>query len=83
MSGPASKLRLKAGDIFLLITDGFVEFENPKQEEFGRKRLEEAIRTARTQSPDQIIKSLYQAVLKFSSGTKQMDDLTAVVIKRV
>ena len=83
VSGPAWKLQLKEGDIFLLITDGFVEFENPKQEEFGRKRLEEAIRTARTQSPDQIIKSLYQAVLEFSNGTKQMDDLTAVVIKRV
>jgi len=83
VSGPASKLQLKTGDIFLLITDGFVEFENPKQEEFGRRRLEEALRAARTQSPDQIIKSLYQAVLAFSNGTKQMDDLTAVVIKRV
>jgi len=31
----------------------------------------------------QIITNLYDAVAKFSSGTKQQDDLTAVVIKRV
>jgi serine phosphatase RsbU (regulator of sigma subunit) len=83
VSGPSSKLELRVGDIFLLITDGFVEFENPKQEEFGKKRLEQTIRSARTQSPEQIIKSLYEAVLAFSNGTRQMDDLTAVVIKRV
>jgi serine phosphatase RsbU (regulator of sigma subunit) len=33
--------------------------------------------------PELIIKSLYDAVLAFSHGTKQMDDLTAVLIKRV
>jgi serine phosphatase RsbU (regulator of sigma subunit) len=83
VSGPPTKLDLASGDIFLLITDGFVEFENPTQEEFGKKRLQEAIRAARDQSPELIIKSLYQSVLAFSRGTKQMDDLTAVVIKRV
>jgi serine phosphatase RsbU (regulator of sigma subunit) len=32
--------------------------------------------------PKDIIANLYQAVVKFSNGTKQQDDLTAVVIKR-
>jgi serine phosphatase RsbU (regulator of sigma subunit) len=82
-SGPPTKIQMKQGDIFLLITDGFVEFENPAQEEFGKLRLKEAVRAARALSPEEIIKSLYEAVLAYSSGTRQQDDLTAVFIKRV
>lgn len=83
VSEPPAKMQLQEGDIFLLITDGFVEFENPEQEEFGKLRLEETVRKARTLPPDQIIKALYEAVLAFSNGTRQQDDLTAVLIKRV
>jgi phosphoserine phosphatase RsbU/P len=83
VSGPPAKIRLQTGDIFLLITDGFVEFENSAEEAFGKQRLEQAVRNARALPPDLIIKSLYDAVLAFSHGTKQMDDLTAVLIKRV
>ena len=82
-SGPPTKIQLQQGDIFLLITDGFVEFENSAQEQFGKRRLEEAVRKSRALTPEQIIKSLYDAVLAFSHGTKQLDDLTAVLIKRV
>jgi len=83
VSGPPTKIELQKGDIFLLITDGFVEFENPAQEEFGKERLEAAVRKSRSLPPDQIIKALYEAVIAFSNGTRQADDLTAVLIKRV
>ena len=83
VSGPPTKIQMQKGDIFLLITDGFVEFENPAQEEFGKQRLEGAVRKARVLPPDQIIRALYEAVLAFSNGTRQADDLTAVLIKRV
>ena len=43
-SGPATPLRLEPGDFFLLITDGFVEWANLKEEEFGQARLKHAIR---------------------------------------
>jgi len=33
--------------------------------------------------PEEIIAELYQAVLAFATGTKQKDDLTAVIIKRI
>jgi sigma-B regulation protein RsbU (phosphoserine phosphatase) len=82
VSGPSTKIQLQKGDIFLLITDGFVEFENPMGEAFGKQRLEEAMRKSSALPPEQIIKALYDAVVAFSRGTKQMDDLTAVLIKR-
>ena len=83
ISEPPTKIRLEKDDILLLITDGFVEFENPAQEEFGKRRLEDAVRSSRSSLPDQIIKGLYDAVLVFSNGTPQQDDLTAVLIKRI
>jgi serine phosphatase RsbU (regulator of sigma subunit) len=83
VSEPSTKIRLERDDILLLITDGFVEFENPAQEEFGKQRLKDAVRSSHSLLPDQIIKGLYDAILIFSNGTKQQDDLTAVLIKRI
>jgi serine phosphatase RsbU (regulator of sigma subunit) len=40
------------------------------------------IRTFSHLHPEEIIAELYHAVLAFSGGTRQKDDLTAVLIKR-
>ncbi len=82
-SGAPATLTLLPGDLFLLITDGFVEWENEKGELFGSARLQQAVRASRHSSPNEILKALYDAVVTFSNGTTQQDDLTAVVIKRI
>lgn len=76
-------LRLEPGDMVVLATDGFFEWENAAGEEFGVARLTQAVRDARDLPPEEIIAELYSAVKTFVKGTRQMDDLTAVVIKRV
>jgi phosphoserine phosphatase RsbU/P len=76
-------LEMKPGDIVLLITDGFFEWQNRKEEEFGAERLATVVRKFSDREPEIIIAELYDAVLKFSQGTPQNDDLTAVLIKRV
>jgi serine phosphatase RsbU (regulator of sigma subunit) len=75
-------LNLDCGDMVILATDGFFEWENADGEQFGVKRLIETVRTARHLAPEEIIAELYSAVRSFADGTQQMDDLTAVVIKR-
>jgi len=70
------------GDMLVLVTDGFYEWENPQGEEFGLKRLEQVIRDARDCSADEVITKLRQAVETFCKGTEQKDDLTALVLKR-
>ena len=67
----------------ILPTDGFFEWENEQGEQFGVERMEEVIRASQKLAPPDIIAQLYNAVTKFSQGTKQQDDLTAVVIKRL
>lgn len=76
------RINLKPGDMLLLITDGFFEWENQAGELFGTDRAAEVVRRYSDVEPEVIIAKLYQAVLAFSEGTPQKDDLTAVLIKR-
>ncbi|HEY0726845.1 MAG TPA: PP2C family protein-serine/threonine phosphatase, partial [Pyrinomonadaceae bacterium] len=73
---------LNAGDMLVLVTDGFYEWQNPENEEFGLERLKDTIRQARDCPAEEVITRLYAAVKDFSKGTEQNDDLTAVVLKR-
>ena len=82
-SDPPSRLQLRTGDLVLLATDGFFEWENELGEQFGIARTEEVIRTFRNSNPKDIIARLYESTVRFSNGTKQQDDLTAVIIKRL
>ncbi len=81
-SDPPTHLQLQSGDLVLLATDGFFEWENDAGEAFGIQRTEKVVRSFRDSEPKEIIAELYQTVLKFSNGTRQQDDLTAVIIKR-
>jgi serine phosphatase RsbU (regulator of sigma subunit) len=76
-------LDLDCGDMVVLATDGFFEWENADGEQFGDERMTRTIRESRHLSPEEIIAKLYNAVRGFADGTRQIDDLTAVVIKRV
>ena len=82
-SDPPSRFRLHSGDMVLLATDGFFEWENQHGEQFGVPRTEDVIRASRDQTPSEIIARLYEAVKIFAAGCKQQDDLTAVIIKRL
>jgi len=83
LSDPPNSLDLESGDLLLLATDGFFEWEGPTGKRFGTERLGESLRAARSKSASEIISSLYQEVLRFAAGTRQMDDLTAIVLKRI
>lgn len=76
------KLFMKPGDIVVLITDGFLEWENNYGEQFGTDRVAAIVRQLNEREPEIIIAELYDSVLKFANGTPQQDDLTAVLIKR-
>lgn len=80
---PPAEMTLRTGDLILLATDGFFEWEDAAGEQFGSQRLEAAVRASRHLPPAEMIQKIYQDVLAFAAGTEQKDDLTAVVILRV
>ena len=82
VTDPPQMLELDLGDMLVLATDGFFEWENAQGEQFGVARLEATIRTSRERPASEIIATLYSAVITFSQGTPQKDDLTAIIIKR-
>jgi len=82
LSDPPHTLEMASGDLLLLATDGFFEWENAREEQFGHERLGQTIRASRDKSAAEMISNLHQDVLRFANGTKQMDDLTAIVLKR-
>jgi serine phosphatase RsbU (regulator of sigma subunit) len=82
-SDPPARYQLHSGDMLLLATDGFFEWEDDRGEQFGTERMQQVMRENRDFVPTEIISKLYERVTAFSNGTKQQDDLTAVIIKRV
>jgi serine phosphatase RsbU (regulator of sigma subunit) len=80
--GKGTEASLASGDMLVLTTDGFYEWENPEGEEFGVSRLEAVIRDSRDCAAEEVIARLRSAVERFCRGTEQKDDLTALILKR-
>jgi sigma-B regulation protein RsbU (phosphoserine phosphatase) len=79
----AENLNFEQGDILVLVTDGFLEWTNADDEDFGEDRLKEVVRANRDKSSATIISELHTAVLKFAGSMPQLDDLTALIVKCV
>ncbi len=70
------------GDFAIITTDGFFEAAKADGEQFGMERMMDILRASRDKSAAEMIEDLHQAVLVFTTGMDQADDLTAVLIKR-
>jgi phosphoserine phosphatase len=71
------------GDILIAFTDGFFEWEDRSGNCFGTDRICENVFHHAQLSAATIIECVHRDLLSFAAGTKQQDDLTAVVIKKL
>ncbi len=78
-----SRIELAPGDILCLLTDGFYEWAREDGEQFSEQRAIACIRSDPDRPAEQLIETLYAAVLDFAAGTPQADDLTAIVVRRM
>jgi phosphoserine phosphatase RsbU/P len=74
-------LTLAAGDLVIVCSDGVTEARNVANEEFGRDRLLESIRSMHGVKPDVVLDSLVSAVNQFARGAPQADDITVLVFR--
>jgi phosphoserine phosphatase RsbU/P len=72
---------LDAGNILLMYTDGVVEAVNADKEEFGQKRLEDALRTSAGRSPQQFIVDLRGHLKEFAGVAIPADDTTIIAVR--
>jgi sigma-B regulation protein RsbU (phosphoserine phosphatase) len=79
----AGETYLDARDVLVLYTDGLSEVSNQESEEFGDRRLMDAIVRNRIQGPQMICQSLLQEVLTHAQTTAFEDDATVIVLKKL
>jgi phosphoserine phosphatase len=79
----STRITMAPGDVLVLLTDGFYEWVRDDGEAFGEERVGEVIRRLHLAPAAEMIAGFYQAVLDFSGGSRQADDLTAVIVRRI
>jgi serine phosphatase RsbU (regulator of sigma subunit) len=75
-------IALAPGDMLLLYTDGVTEAETSQADQFGMKRLEQAILETRSHPARSVVEHVIKRVAEFARGTPQSDDITCVAVVR-
>jgi len=68
------------GDVFFFYSDGITEARSGLEDFFGLERLMECVRTHSHLSPEAMIDTVRNAVIRFSSSESFSDDLTCAAI---
>jgi len=77
----SATVTLAPGDWLIIFTDGLVEAENARQEDYGEARLLTAIEAGRSVEPHEMLKRLMAEVDLFVGNTPQHDDVTCMLLK--
>ena len=78
----AATLEMQPGDVLLLLSDGIYEQHAASGEMFGEQRVEQIVAAMPRAPMVELAASLLQAVLSFSGGAVQEDDITLVLLRR-
>lgn len=76
-------IELKAGDRYLIYTDGLTEANNPEKDHYLRERLLQLLKHRCPNEPEVIIKSIMADVKLFTRGAPYNDDLTMLAMQVV
>jgi phosphoserine phosphatase RsbU/P len=79
----AGSVTLAPGDWLIIFTDGLVEAENARQEEYGETRFLSVINAAAATTPAEMLNRLMAEVDLFVGQTPQHDDVTCLLVKAV
>ncbi len=77
----SATVTLAPGDWLVIFTDGLVEAENARQEDYGETRLLSAIAAGASVPPAEMLKRLMAEVDLFVGNTPQHDDVTCLLLK--
>ena len=75
------EFELCPGDSFFVYTDGVSEATNAKLEQFGEKRIIEALNKDPEAAPKEVISNVMEDITEFVDGADQFDDITMLSFK--
>jgi len=74
-------VNLESGDLLAMFSDGIIEANNLKQEEFGTRRLEAVLRQNANQPLGAIVDKVFVDLRQFEGGRLPRDDQTLVLLR--
>ena len=74
--------RLENGDWLVIFTDGIVEAENAKTEEYGEPELIRLVDRESASAPAEMLRKMLAELDRFVGNTPQHDDMTCLLLKR-
>ncbi len=77
----SASVALAPGDWLLIFTDGLVEAENARQDEFGEPRVLSALEANVSATPKELLDRLMAQLDLFVGSTPQHDDVTCMLLK--
>jgi serine phosphatase RsbU (regulator of sigma subunit) len=77
------EVRMRKGDLFVVLSDGIFEAKNPREEQFGAERALAAIRGPKEMGPGERLTHLREALSAFCEDRPPDDDRTALLIQGV
>ena len=74
-------LRPGPGDVFVFFSDGITDAVSSDGDLFGRSRIEQIVEANCTDSADEIVTAIFDAVAEHATGSEPFDDQTVVAVK--
>ncbi|MGH9650332.1 MAG: PP2C family protein-serine/threonine phosphatase, partial [Terriglobales bacterium] len=74
-------IKLEPGDVLVCCTDGILEANDSREDEFGVERLAAAVARHRSKSAQNIVDSVLEEVNQFAAGGTHVDDKVLMVMK--
>ena len=79
----AGNVALGHGDLLVIFTDGVVEAENDREEEYGEARLLALLAANPTASASALLQALMASIDAFVGAARQHDDITCLIMRAV
>ena len=77
----SGSVTLQSGDWLVIFTDGVVEAENQRQEEYGESRLFAVLQAGLTYAPAALLNYIMGDLDRFVANAPQHDDVTLMLLK--
>jgi sigma-B regulation protein RsbU (phosphoserine phosphatase) len=77
----SAQLTLGAGDLLVVFTDGLVEAEDARENQFGEARMLAVLNHCKSLPPSAILNELIASADRFSGSAPQHDDITCLVFR--
>lgn len=77
-----AKVKLNAGDIVVLYTDGITEMRNEQKDEYGSQRLQRLLKENNEKTAEELVNLVVSDVDRFRGNASPHDDMTLLILKR-